>query len=185
MNAVVVETPKLIKLDVGCGPHKREGFTGIDQYQFEGVDLVANLNERWPIEDATVEEANLSHVLEHFSGTERPHVFNELQRVLIQGGKATITTPHWASNRAYGDYTHQWPAVSEMAYYYLNRSWRMANAPHTDSSKDPKGFDCDFDFTAGYTMHPELLPRNQAYQVHAMTFWKEACQDMICTITKR
>lgn len=184
MNAVLAEK-KLIKLDIGAGPHKREGFVGIDQYAFEGVDIVANLNDAWPIEDESVEEANLSHILEHFSGMERAHVVNELCRVLIKGGKATITTPHWASNRAYGDYTHQWPPVSEMFYYYLNREWRLENAPHTDVSNDKRGYTCDFVFTAGYSMHPDLHVRNQQYQTHAMTFWKEACQDMIATVTKR
>lgn len=184
MNAVVKEKT-LIKLDIGCGPNKRAGFTGIDQYEFANVDIVADLKSRWPVEDESVEEANLSHVLEHFTGIERAHVCNELHRVLIKGGKALITTPHWASNRAYGDYTHQWPPVSEMFYYYLNREWRLVNAPHTDVKNDKLGYNCDFDFTAGYSMHPELISRNQQYQTHAMTFWKEACQDMIATITKR
>jgi SAM-dependent methyltransferase len=183
MNAVV-ET-KLLKLDLGAGKNKRAGFLGVDSRKFDGVDIVTDLTQPWPWESNSVEEVNMSHVLEHFTGVQRAHVFNELHRVLAPGGKATITTPHWASNRAYGDFTHQWPPVSEMLYYYISKAWREVNAPHTDQKWNADGYACDFEATWGYVLHQDLLPRNQQYQMHAMTFWKEACQDMIATITAR
>lgn len=173
------------KLDIGCGRNKREGFTGIDQYPMDGVDYVFDLRGAWPIEDASVEEVNCSHFLEHLTGTERVHFYNELYRVLKAGGRALITTPHWASNRAYGDPTHQWPPVSEMSMYYLNREWRQTQAPHTDRQYNPTGYDCDFDATWGYAMRQDLLTRNGEYQQYAMTNYKEACQDMVATVVKK
>ena len=174
-----------LKLDLGCGTQKREGFTGVDAIAFDGVDVVADLNGAWPWADNSVEEVNCSHTLEHFDGTERVHFVNELYRVLVPGGRATITTPHWASNRAYGDPTHKWPPVAEMWFYYLNRDWRHTQAPHTDAGNWPGGFKCDFDATWGYGMHTGLQLRNPEYQQHALAFFKEAAQDMIATLVKK
>jgi hypothetical protein len=113
------------------------------------------------------------------------HIFNELWRVLIPGGKAAIITPHWCSNRAYGDFTHAWPPVSEMLYYYISKSWRAVNAPDNDAEWNPAGYTCDFDATWGYGLRQDLLVRNQDYQLFAMSNYKEACQDLHATVTAK
>lgn len=175
-----------IRLDFGCGPHKREGFIGVDQSPFVGVDVVCDLaSERWPWADGTVSEGHASHFLEHLTATERVHFWNELYRVLAPGGSCQIIVPHWASNRAYGDPTHQWPPVSEMAFYYISQDWRAANAPHTDAAWNPKGFSCDFDATWGYSMRPDLLSRNAEYQQYALANHKDAAMDLIATVRKK
>ncbi len=173
------EVPKLLKLDLGCGINKREGFLGVDSRKFNGVDVVADLTKKWPWKNNTVEEVNASHVVEHMTAPQRIHFVNELHRVLIPGGKATIATPHWASMRAYGDLTHQWPPVSEFWFYYLSREWRETQAPHNDE------YTCDFVATWGYSMHPSFHVRNQELQQFAMANYKEAIQDMIATLIKK
>jgi hypothetical protein len=185
MNAVsteVVASP--LKLDLGCGKTKRAGFVGVDRRKFDGVDVVAELTAPWPWADGSVEEVHMSHVLEHFTGRERVHIFNELYRVLVKGGKATIITPYWCSNRAYGDFTHQWPPVGEMLYFYLWKEWRLANAPDNDIQWNPDGYSCDFDYAYHYNVHPTIAAKHQEAQVFAFSFYKEAAQDMICTLTK-
>ena len=184
MNAVAEETP-LLKLDLGCGKNKKEGFHGVDQRQFEGVDTVTDLMQSWPWADGSVEEINMSHALEHFTGPERVHIFNEMYRVLVKGGKATITTPHWCSTRAYGDFTHAWPPVCEMLYFYLSRKWRMENAPDNDIQWNPKGYTCDFEVTMGHTIHQEFQTKHHERQVFAISFYKEVCQDLIATMVKK
>ena len=173
-----------LKLDLGCGPHKKEGFTGVDQTGFPGVDVMMDLRKDWPWGDNCVEEAHCSHFLEHLNAMERVHFFNELYRVLKSGAKATVITPHWASCRAYGDPTHQWPPVSEFMWFYVIKKWRMDNAPHTDITNLAGGFDCNFNVTWGYSLEPGVAMRNQEYQQMAMTYYKEACQDMIATLVK-
>lgn len=175
-----------MKLDIGCGKNKKEGFTGVDQYTMEGVDVVLNVaTEKWPWEDGTIEEVHCSHFLEHLTGKERVVFMNELYRVMKPDAKATVITPHWNSNRAYGDFTHQWPPVSEMYFYYLNREWRKVNAPHCDKEWNPEGYDCNFEASWGYGMHQALLPRNSDYQQYAIAWYKEAAQDTIATLIKR
>jgi len=172
------------RLDLGCGPNKKPGFIGCDQTAFPGVDVVTDLRNPWPWKDSTVEEAHSSHCLEHFTAKERVHYINELYRVLKPGAKATIIVPHWASCRAYGDPTHQWPPVSEFFWFYLSRAWRMANAPHTDISNLPWGFNVNFECTWGYALEPGVASRNQEHQQYALTYYKEAASDMISTLTK-
>jgi hypothetical protein len=112
-------------------------------------------------------------------------IVNEMHRVMKPDAKALISTPHWASNRAYGDYTHQWPPVSEMWYSYLNREWRLKEAPDTDISNSPDGYSCHFECTWGYTMHDNFRAKSSETQQFAMQHYKDACHDMICTMVKK
>lgn len=175
-----------MKIDLGCGPNKKEGFVGVDQYAFPGVDHVVDLTkDRLPFEAETVEEVHASHFVEHLTAPERCHLLNELHRVMKPGAKMTMIVPHWGSNRAYGDPTHQWPPISEMWFYYLKKEWRMSQAPHTDKSNWPQGYDCDFEATWGYSMHPSLQTRNAEYQQFAMNFYREGAQDIHATLTRK
>lgn len=199
-----------LRLDLGCGPNKKPGFVGCDAIAFPGVDVVCNVVEPvyhpippgtdlwfekcferkilgykpWPWESDSIEEVHASHFVEHLSGNERWHFMNELYRVMKVGAKATIITPDWCSQRAYGDMTHKWPPVSGFFWMYLSREWRKVNAPHNDAEHVQGGLNCNFGATWGPSLHPDLLVKNQEYVQHAITFWKEACQDMVCTLVK-
>ena len=194
---------ELIRLDIGSGMNKKEGFIGMDQYTMPGVDIVCDLGKPWPIPDNSVIEFHCSHVLEHltnFEGKwERVNFFNELNRVLVKGryengkpveGFGTLIFPHWASQRYYGDPTHKEP-FSEFGFYYLSKDWRIgkegvtaANAPHADKTWNPNGSDCHLTATWGYSLRQDLSSRNQEYQNYAILNFKEACQDIIATIVK-
>lgn len=182
----------ILKLDFGCGSNVREGFEGVDIIDF-GQKHIVDLTQPWPWADDSVFEAHCSHFIEHLTAPQRIHFANELHRVLKPGASCQVITPAWSSARAYGDLTHQWPPVSEYWFPYLNRNWRIGdaskniapNAPHLDVSKNPNGYSCDFDYAQGYNMHPSLVDRNQDFQQNALTWYKEAAQDIIATLTKR
>lgn len=177
-------THALLKIDIGCGKNKREGFLGVDQFAMQGVDVVMDVRQPWPWEDNTVDEVHCSHFLEHLTGNERVFFMNELYRVMKPGAKATVITPHWASNRAYGDFTHQWPPVSEMYFYYLSAEWRTTQAPHTDKKWNPLGYSCNFQSSWGYGLHPELHNKDSLTQQDAMQWKKDAIMDMIATLIR-
>lgn len=187
----IVEVPVVAaptyKLDFGAGPNPREGFEGVDQYPFDGkVKYVLDIaKDEWPFPDNSVEEAHASHFVEHLTGVERMRFCNNLYRVMKDGAKASIIIPHWASCRAYGDPTHQWPPVSEFWFYYLSKEWRMANAPHCDSSLLEGGFNCNFEATWGYSLRQDLTVKNQEYQQFALQNYKEVAQDTVATLVKR
>jgi predicted SAM-dependent methyltransferase len=170
----------LVKLDLGCGKNKKEGFLGVDCIPFEGVDVVCNLgNDVWPWEDKSVDEVHCSHMLEHLKPKERIHFANELYRVLKVGAKAAISTPHYASVRAFGDLTHEWPPVVTFWYLYLNKEWRTSQAPHNTE------YTCDFDHGYGFGLHPMVQLRNQDYQNYAVIHLLEGAQDLLVTLTRR
>lgn len=86
-----------LKLDIGCGKNKKAGFLGVDQYELEGVDIVADLRlttwymtklpealrarciqvdedetmhlvvNSWRLPDDSVDEVHCSHLLEHLT----------------------------------------------------------------------------------------------------------------------
>jgi hypothetical protein len=175
-----------MKIDIGCGPNKREGFQGMDQYDLPGVDFVHDVRVTpWPFEDGEITEAHCSHFLEHLTGQERVQFFNELYRVMAPGAQISIITPHWASNRAYGDFTHQWPPVAEFTYMYVSKAWRTEQAIHTDISVNSAGYSCDFEGTWGYTLHQNLHSRNEEFRQFAVANYKEAAQDLCATLTRK
>ena len=168
---------RILKLDLGCGPNPRDGFEGVDAIDF-GQPHKHDLRKAWPWKDGTVEEVYCSHFLEHLTGAERVHFFNELHRVMVPGGKATIIVPHWSSERAYGDPTHQWPPVVFFSFFYLNEEWRKANAPHS-------GYRCNFEASGGNSISQQWQARNQETQSFAQTHYMNVCQDLHVTVTKK
>jgi predicted SAM-dependent methyltransferase len=175
-----------IRLDLGCGKTKPDGWVGVDTIAFPGVDHVCHLGrERWPFADGSVEEARSMHALEHLAQGERVHFANELYRVLRAGGKAQIVTPDWSHACAYGDPTHQWPPMSSWAYQYWNAAWRKSQAPHTDIEHNPAGLSCDFEFVIAGGWDAWLNGRNDEFRMFAMQHYLNSYRDLIVHLTKR
>jgi len=206
-------TSPFAKLDLGCGKHKKEGFLGIDRRLFEGVDAATDLTQkRWIFEqaqlgplkllplsgeysgkfmlpDCSIWEVHCSHFLEHLEHNqrqpERVRFMNELWRVLIPGGVATIITPHWASNRAYGDFTHADKPVTEMFYSYLDKEWRKQEAPDNDIEYNADGYSCDFEHELGHGLHPHFAERSSEEQGFALQWYRDAVVELHARLTAR
>jgi hypothetical protein len=68
LEAAKVALP-VVKLDLGCGTMKKEGFVGVDSRAFPGVDVVCNLGrDVWPWPDSSVDEVSCQQMLEHLPG---------------------------------------------------------------------------------------------------------------------
>ena len=146
---LVAEVSAPLKLNLGSGSTKMDGFTGVDAFPDSGADVIHDLLVYpWPWDDDSVDEIHASHFLEHLSGLERIPFFNELWRVMKVGAQATFITPYWASMRAIQDPTHKWPPVCESFYHYLSKEWR------TSQELDHYlGLTCDFQVQApGYNV---------------------------------
>ena len=199
-----------LKLDLGCGTFKKVGYLGIDRRRFEGVDGIADLTKRpWIFEDPelgglkltpssgggfilpdnSVSEVHCSHFLEHLEHNqrrpERVRFMNELWRVLVPGGMARIITPHWASNRAYGDFTHADKPVSEMFYAYLSREWRTRSAPDNDVKFNPDGYDCDFETQLGHVVTADFQRKGADEKAFAIAWYKDAVDDLHAVLVAR
>lgn len=94
-----------MKLDLGCGPHKQQGFLGVDIRPQPGVDIVADLAGRWPFDNSSVDEVRASHIFEHLP--EPLHTMEELYRVLKPGAVANLDMPSSNGLGAFQDPTHK------------------------------------------------------------------------------
>jgi len=89
-----------MKIDLGCGNNKKEGYYGIDVVKTKDSDMVCDLNKGINLDDNSVDEVYSRHFLEHI---EDPLLlFKEIYRVLKPNCKAYIIVPHWSW---WGSYT--------------------------------------------------------------------------------
>lgn len=95
-----------MKLDIGCGKNKKEGFVGLDRVKIKGVDIICNLDaEKIPLEENSVEEVFSMHFMEHVS--DLLSVMEEVWRVCKDGAKVTLAVPYFTSVGAFRDPTHK------------------------------------------------------------------------------
>lgn len=85
----------MMKLDIGCGIFKQEGYTGVDVDQSTNPDICAPM---WniPLPDGSVDEIFSSHALEHVTKFQVVLVLQEWKRLLKPGGVAVIRVPDLA-----------------------------------------------------------------------------------------
>lgn len=172
----------MVKLDLGCGLSKREGFHGVDICALDGVGTVLDLFKfPWPWESESIEEVNCSHFFEHVPGLLRYQFMAELYRILQPNAKVTFITPYYKSPRASMDPTHKWPPISEESYLYFNRKWLAENKlTHCQGE-----FYSDFDFTYGYGMNSPWTAREDSARSFAIQHYWNVVADLHVTLTKR
>lgn len=97
---------KELKLDLGCGISKRDGYLGVDSLSLSGVDITHNLDIfPYPFQDSEVDEIWLDNVLEHL---EHPiKVMEEIYRISKNKAKITVAVPYFRSFYATIDPTHK------------------------------------------------------------------------------
>ncbi len=82
----------MLKLHLGCGNVKLDGFVNIDMVKFPAVDKVMDARHL-DYADSFVDFIYSAHVLEHFRQTETASVLKEWKRVLKPGGKMIVVIP--------------------------------------------------------------------------------------------
>ena len=85
-----------MKLNIGCGSNKIDGYVNIDTEESCKPDLLHDLMEApLPYEDGTVEEILFFHCIEHIRKCLHETVLNEFRRVLAPNGKLYISYPNF------------------------------------------------------------------------------------------
>lgn len=82
-----------MKLHLGCGTKKLEGWINIDSVEACKPDLVHDISQPLPYDDQTADEVLAEDLLEHFDKYLRYVVFYEWVRVLKVGGTLTLQVP--------------------------------------------------------------------------------------------
>lgn len=83
---------KLVRVNLGSGRDYKEGWVNVDVDQSVKVDVVADLSQRFPFNDNSVDELLASDILEHFTKEDGIIFLKECHRVLKIHGKLTIRT---------------------------------------------------------------------------------------------
>ena len=136
-----------MKLNLGCGPNKIDGFVNIDKSPACDPDRVIDLEELpWPFASDSVSEVAMIHVLEHLGADTDTFlgIMKELYRVCRPGAPITIVVPHPRHDNFLGDPTHVRPILPETLQLFSrarNEEWR-----HMDASNTPLAFYLDVDF---------------------------------------
>ncbi len=85
----------MIKLHLGCGANKLEGWVNIDSVKSFEPDLVHDISRPLPYADQTVDEILAEDLLEHFDKYMRFVVFSDWVRALKIGGVITVQVPNF------------------------------------------------------------------------------------------
>ncbi len=112
------------KLELGCGPSKQDGYVGVDNAEYPGVDIVGDaLEVLQGLPDGSLEEIYSAHFLEHVDDLDA--YMAEMTRVLQPGGRLVIVVPHFANPYFYSDPTHRraWGLYTP-AYYTSHHPWK-------------------------------------------------------------
>jgi hypothetical protein len=179
---MVKKNKEPLRLDLGCGRNKLEGFTGVDKYSPDADVKLDLFVFPWPWKDNSVDEIHASHFVEHIPQNLRWRFFEEACRVMKKDAMFRIIVPSWKSERAYGDMTHEWPPVAASTFWYLDKGWRVANK----LTYGPYDIKCDFEYQAGPTnIVPTYATRSVEAQQFACSHYLETYSDMWVTLRKR
>ncbi|AHF96473.1 Methyltransferase domain-containing protein [Desulfurella multipotens] len=127
-----------IKLNLGCGDKKLDGFVNVDFVEAVNPDVVWDLEKvPWPFEDSSVDEILLNHVLEHLGQQTSVYlsIIKEIWRICINGAIIHIRVPHPRHDNFLTDPTHVRPITVEGLQMFdqeLNKQWianKWANTP--------------------------------------------------------
>lgn len=98
-----------MRLNLGCGQNKQDGYVNVDKYPSFRPDVVWDLETfPWPFEDDSAGEIVLHHSLEHMGATVEGFlaIMQELYRVSAPAARIVIDVPHPRSDSFAGDPTH-------------------------------------------------------------------------------
>lgn len=143
-----------MKLNLGCGSDRREGWINVDGWAGCAPDLVHDLETLpWPWPDDSADEILMSHVLEHLGQV--PDVYlgivKETYRVLKPDGLWTVTVPHPRHDFFLWDPTHVRPVTAE-GLAMFDRQRNLADR-RRGAANSPLGLMTGVDFRIETTTH--------------------------------
>ncbi|MEG4998382.1 FkbM family methyltransferase [Microcoleus sp. B4-D4] len=110
---------EMLRVDIGCGDRKPDNFVGVDVCPGLGVDIVADLNQRFPFPDNSVDELRAYDTIEHL--VDRIHTMNEIWRICKDGAKVDLLVPSTDGRGAFQDPTHvSFWNINSFLYYCID-----------------------------------------------------------------
>ena len=126
-----------MKLNMGCGHNKREGYVNVDISPVCKPDVVWDLETLpWPWEDNSVDGVLFNHSLEHLGQISRVFLgmMKELYRICRDGAEIEINVPHPRHDNFISDPTHVriiTPGTLSLFDRAENDAWKKMGAANT------------------------------------------------------
>lgn len=136
-----------MKINIGSGYKRIEGFLNIDDDPLVEPDYLVNLDDvniQLPFDDNSVEEIIAHHVLEHIGEGFIP-LMKELYRVAKHGCIFDIVVPHHQHDSFYGDPTHKRPITVPIMDMFSKKTNREHIKRYNSSSGIGLKYDIDFE----------------------------------------
>ena len=148
-----------MKLNLGCGYNKLEGYINVDYDIKCNPDIVADLEGVLPFEDSSVDEIVMFHVLEHLGQDTKTYlnIWREFYRILKDQGLIRICVPHWQHENFHHDPTHV-RKITPVGIDMFSQE-RNLNTIKTGGSETTLGLQLDIDIgviEVGYDLMPEF-----------------------------
>lgn len=106
-------------VDLGCGSRKSSGYIGVDIVPCPGVDIVADLAQKLPFEDSSVDRIKAHDIIEHLP--DKLNTMNEIWRICKPGAKVEILVPSTDGRGAFQDPTHvSFWNINSFFYYCID-----------------------------------------------------------------
>ena len=140
----------MLKLNLGCSDRHLADHVNVDRVQ--PADVIADLSERWPWEDNSVEEIVAHDIIEHLPN--KILTMNEAYRVLRHGGMLRIVVPTTDGPGAWMDPTH-------CSYWHRNSMWYYT---HGDAHRER--FGKSYGIEARFSVKSENIVHGIAGIVH-------------------
>jgi len=129
-----------MKLNMGCGHNKVDGWVNVDLFPECAPDVVCDLESLpWPWPDDSVEAVLFNHSLEHLGQNTRTFLgmMQELYRVCRNGAEIQINVPHPRHDDFINDPTHV-RAITPLLLSLFSREqcdeWQRAGAANSPLS---------------------------------------------------
>ena len=140
-----------VKLNLGCGFSKVDGWVNVDKFDTFSPDLILDLEQTpWPFEDNSVDEIMLKHVLEHLGAEVKVFlaIMQEIYRVCRPGAKVRIEVPHPRHDDFIADPTHVRIVTPDVLGLFSKRNNQMWREIGAANSQLAAYLDVDFELRA-------------------------------------
>lgn len=115
-----------LKLNLGSGKNKLEGYINIDGNPKAKPNIVHDLAEDLPFKDNSIDEIRARHVLEHLKAPVFFKVMKEAHRVLKEGGMFKIRVPYYKSPNMYSHPFHVRIFTEDSFLFFADTKYRWS-----------------------------------------------------------
>lgn len=151
-------------VDLGCGRTKLPGFIGVDRFALPGVDIIADIDQKIPFADNSVDLIYAAHSLEHVN--DLMNVMKEIYRISKHGTQICITAPYYEQKGNFANPYHKQVFNEHTPRFWTNHPtsiipkewwecphaimWGLAGSDNSDQNIDFRCLNMEFFYYPEY-----------------------------------